>query len=173
MAVVQATAPNTPQQHSSSSSKKERKKDNISEEAKECRAWFQSLSADDQAAATVCSDPKFIRMFLNLAKRMDARGSGSSNGKFLSVPFDAFQSDEQRVRRGGADMLCVIDCLRTLPGRRRAAIALEGKGMYVCVRTRKFVRTSRYIFLREKCQEPSAANATHHCRTIYTPTPQQ
>ena len=82
MAVVQAsTAANTQQQNSN---KESNKNSNISEEAKECRAWFQSLSADEQAAATVCSDPKFIRMFLNLAKRMDTRGAGSSGsaGKF-------------------------------------------------------------------------------------------
>lgn len=63
----------------------------IQDHAKACRAWFSSLSAEDKASATACEDPKFIRMYLNLTKRMEARvGNGNhsaangGNGEFWS-----------------------------------------------------------------------------------------
>jgi len=48
---------------------------------RECRAWFNSLKPDDKACATASANARFIRMFLNLSKRMDSRTVNGNAGK--------------------------------------------------------------------------------------------
>lgn len=52
---------------------------------RECRAWFNSLKPDDKACATASANARFIRMFLNLSKRMDSRTVNGNAGKKILI----------------------------------------------------------------------------------------